>query len=179
MFARSRSNLQLVAGIFSRQPDPFREFCRSNPKLVGAILTPLGLLFLVIGLWIGKVQYTIIKTWPTVDAEVTRSQVNYVSGGSRSVRFSSSRALYQAEIEFRYTVGGRNTRGPSLLLSLTVRMPIPYLRNTSPNSPSLRAISCLACSAVLLRRISYSARRTARRSSTLRARPWRVCSQAI
>lgn len=79
---------------------------RQNAKLVGAILMWVGLPSLGVGLWMGNIQYTILKTWPTVDAEVIKSQVNYV-GRSSSPRTGLSSSRYEAEIEFRYTVGGK------------------------------------------------------------------------
>ena len=51
------------------------------------------------------IQDTIIKTWPTVDAEVTKSQVNLVSSSRTTRGLRSTR--YQTEIEFRYIVGGK------------------------------------------------------------------------
>jgi Protein of unknown function (DUF3592)/zinc-ribbon domain len=77
---------------------------RQNSKLVGAFLTSVGLPSVVIGLWMGHVQSTVIKTWPIVDAEVITSQVNATRGTTRT-GFAVTR--YEAEIVFRYTVGGK------------------------------------------------------------------------
>ena len=77
---------------------------RQNSRLVGAFLTCVGLPAVVIGLWMGHVQSTVIKTWPIVDAEVIKSQVNATRGTTRN-GFPVTR--YEAEIVFRYTVGGK------------------------------------------------------------------------
>jgi Protein of unknown function (DUF3592)/zinc-ribbon domain len=77
---------------------------RQNSRLAGAFLTCVGLPSVVIGLWMGHVQSTVIKTWPIVDAEVITSQVNATSGTTRT-GFPVTR--YEAEIVFRYTVGGK------------------------------------------------------------------------
>ncbi len=82
---------------------------RSNPKLVGAIFTPLGLLFLGIALWTANRQYTIMNTWPTVEAEVTKSQVSHYTSRSNS----GSSIMYQTEVEFRYTIAGKEYTTPS------------------------------------------------------------------
>lgn len=74
-------------------------------KLVGGIFFVVGLGLLIPGWFTGNRQYTILKKWPSVDAEVTQSRVaHYQSTSSRS---SSSSTMYQAEIEFRYSVGGK------------------------------------------------------------------------
>jgi uncharacterized protein DUF3592/zinc ribbon protein len=77
---------------------------RQNSRLVGAFLTCVGLPSVVIGLWMGHVQSTVIKTWPIVDAEVIKSQVTATRGTTRN-GFPVTR--YEAEIVFRYTVGGK------------------------------------------------------------------------
>ena len=77
---------------------------RQNSRLVGAFLTCVGSPSVVIGLWMGHVQSTVIKTWPIVDAEVITSQVNATRGTTRN-GFPVTR--YEAEIVFRYTVGGK------------------------------------------------------------------------
>ncbi len=74
-------------------------------KLVGGIFLVVGLGLLTPAWFTGNRQYTILKTWPTVEAEVTRSRVTHYQ--STSSRSSSSTTMYQAEIEFRYTVGGK------------------------------------------------------------------------
>src|SRR5690348_561175 len=77
---------------------------RQNSRLVGAFLTCVGSPSVVIGLWMGHVQSTVIKTWPIVDAEVIKSQVNATRGTTRN---GFPVARYEAEIVFRYTVGGK------------------------------------------------------------------------
>ena len=77
---------------------------RQNSRLFGAFFTCVGLPSVVIGLVMGRVQITTIKTWPTVDAEVIKSQVIATRGTTRS-GFPVTR--YEAEIVFRYTVGGK------------------------------------------------------------------------
>jgi Protein of unknown function (DUF3592) len=79
---------------------------RQNSRLVGAIFTFVGLPSLGVGLWMGHIQSTIIKTWPTVDAEVIKSQVNAVQH-TRTTRTGLSVTYYEAEIVFRYIVGGK------------------------------------------------------------------------
>jgi hypothetical protein len=79
--------------------------------VVGGIFTVVGLAMLGGGLWTGNRQYTILKSWPTLEAEVTKSQVtHHVSYSSRS---HTDTTMYQAEIEFRYTVDGRQFTTPS------------------------------------------------------------------
>lgn len=77
---------------------------QQNSRLFGAFFTCVGLPSVVIGLWMGHVQITTIKTWPTVDAEVIKSQVNATRGTTRN-GFRTTR--YEAEIAFRYTVAGK------------------------------------------------------------------------
>ncbi len=80
-------------------------------KLVGGIFFVVGLGLLTPAWFTGNRQYTILKTWPTVEAEVTRSSVTHHQ--SSSSRSSSSSTMYQAEIEFRYTVGGKQYATPT------------------------------------------------------------------
>ena len=69
-------------------------------KLVGTIFAGVGLILVVVGGGIGNHQYTILKSWPTVEATVTRSHVRrYLS--------QRGRMMYQAEIDFQYTVDGK------------------------------------------------------------------------
>ena len=65
----------------------------------GGILTAVGLDLLAGAGWKSSRQYTIIKSWPTVEAEVTKSRVDdYQSHDSN--RYTTT-TLYKAEIEFR------------------------------------------------------------------------------
>lgn len=91
---------------------------RQNSRLFGAFLTCVGLPSVVIGLWMGHIQSTVIKTWPTVDAEVIKSQVNATRGTTRN-GFRVTR--YEAEIEFRYTVGGKQYTSRSTPGYITAR----------------------------------------------------------
>ncbi len=79
-----------------------------NPRVVNGIFSIVGSLLLAAGAWVGHRQYTIVATWPSVDAEVTSSRV--IHG-----RDTKGSAMYGAEIEFRYTVRGRERRTPSSL----------------------------------------------------------------
>lgn len=78
---------------------------KQNSRLVGAFLTCVGLPSVVVGLWMGHVQTTVIKTWPIVDAEVIKSQINVTP--SRSTRTGLRYMRYETEVEFRYTIGGK------------------------------------------------------------------------
>lgn len=94
---------------------------RENSRLMGAIFTCVGLPSVVIGLVMGHVQSTVIKTWPTVDAEVIKSQVIATSGTTRN-GFPITR--YEAEIVFRYTVGGKEYTSRSTAGYMTARYSI-------------------------------------------------------
>jgi len=75
-------------------------------RLVGLVFTPIGIIMLALAGWTGNRQYTILKTWPSVEAEVTRSEVT-------RGRDSEGTTMYGTEIEFRYTVDGREFNTPS------------------------------------------------------------------
>ena len=80
-------------------------------KLFGAIplLIGLGLLF---GAWFtGNRQHNILKNWPTVDAEVARSELTRRQ--ERSANDTHSTTVYQAQIDFRYTAGGKQYTSPA------------------------------------------------------------------
>ena len=94
---------------------------KQNSRLVGAFLTCVGLPSVGVGLWMGHVQSTVIKTWPTVDAEVITSQVNATRGTTRN-GFRVTR--YEAEIVFRYTVGGKEYTSRSTPGYMTARYSI-------------------------------------------------------
>ena len=75
---------------------------RGVNKLVGGIFTVVGLALLGAGWRAGNRQYTILKSWPTLEAEVTNSRVSHhVSHDSKR---NTDTTMYEAEIEFRYTV---------------------------------------------------------------------------
>ena len=74
-------------------------------RIVGGVFTVVGLSLLAGGLWSGNRQYTILKSWPTVDAEVTKSEVgHHVSHDSDTNRDTD---MYQTRVEFRYTLNGK------------------------------------------------------------------------
>ncbi|MDR3674973.1 MAG: DUF3592 domain-containing protein [Acidobacteriota bacterium] len=93
----------------------------NNPqtlKIVSLILKVVGALPLLIGLgllagaWFtGNRQNTILKTWPTVDAEVARSELT--SHQHQFDNDASSTTVYEAHIDFGYTVGGKQYTTPS------------------------------------------------------------------
>ena len=74
-------------------------------KLFSTIFGSVGLVLLAIAGWTGNRQYTILKSWPTVEAEVTKSRVT-------SSRDSEGMAMYGTEIEFRYTINGKEYLTP-------------------------------------------------------------------
>jgi hypothetical protein len=55
--------------------------------------------------WSGNRPYTILKTWLTVDAQVTKGQVTHY--------LSRAGTKYQPEIEFRYKVNEKEYLAPS------------------------------------------------------------------
>lgn len=91
---------------------------KQNSRLVGAFLTCVGLPSVVIGLWMGHVQSTAIKTWPIVDAESSRVRCNATRGTTRN-GFRVTR--YEAEIVFRYTVGTKEYTSRSAPGYMTAR----------------------------------------------------------
>jgi len=72
---------------------------------VGSIFTAVGLILLAVGGWLANRQYTIMHSWPSAEAAVTRSRVTHSRGRHGST--------YQAEMEFRYTVDGKAFETPS------------------------------------------------------------------
>jgi len=80
-------------------------------KLCAVIPLLIGLGLLAGGCYMGNRQYTIVKKWPTTDAEVTLSAV-----ASHQTEFSNdahSTTVYQAFIDFRYTVDGKEYTSPT------------------------------------------------------------------
>jgi hypothetical protein len=75
-------------------------------RLVAVVFTPIGIIMLALAGWFGNRQYSILKTWPSVEAEVARSEVT-------RGRDSEGNTTYGTEIEFRYRVNGREFRTPS------------------------------------------------------------------
>jgi hypothetical protein len=74
-------------------------------RLVGGVFTPIGVIMLALAGWTGDRQYNILKTWPSVEAEVTRSEVT-------RGRDSDGTTMFGTEIDFRYTVDGRQFDTP-------------------------------------------------------------------
>ena len=66
-------------------------------KIAGGLFSGIGMLMLTIGIVLGSQQYRILKQWPEVEGTVTASRVG---------RYQSDRSMYNADIEFRYVVGG-------------------------------------------------------------------------
>lgn len=79
---------------------------KSTFRWVGGIFTGVGLILLGVGGWIGNRQFTILKSWPTVEAEVTRSRVTHYLG-------RGSTLMYEVEIDFRYVIDGKQFLTPS------------------------------------------------------------------
>jgi hypothetical protein len=75
-------------------------------KLVGAIFTLVGVILLSVGGWTGNQQYTILNSWPTVEAEVTQSHVT-------TGRDSEGTTMYGTQLEFRYTVNAKEFTTPA------------------------------------------------------------------
>ena len=67
--------------------------------IVGSVFSFVGLVMLTVGVLTARHQLSILRTWPEVDATVTRSEVGHYSG--------KNGAMYQAHVEFRYRVEGR------------------------------------------------------------------------
>jgi hypothetical protein len=79
-------------------------------KLFGLIFGGAGVLLIGVAVWSANHQYNIVKQWPSVDAEVTSSQVT--QDESRSSSRGTSTSMYRARIEFRYSVDGREYLTP-------------------------------------------------------------------
>lgn len=87
------------------------EGSRSAFRWVGGIFMAVGLVLLGIGGWVGHRQFTILKSWPTVEAEVTKSRVtDYLSHDSDHNRDTT---MYQVEVEFQYAIDGKQFLTPS------------------------------------------------------------------
>jgi len=88
------------------------------PKIISVIIKLFAAIPLLLGLGLlagagftGSRQYTILKKWPTVDAEVARSELTH-----RLETFGKDkrpRTVYQAQMEFRYVVGGKQYIAPA------------------------------------------------------------------
>jgi len=71
-------------------------------RVVGFGMFLFGAVFLLVGSWFGHDYYKVSKRWMPVDAEVVRSSV-----WEDPMRDSEGERIYQAEVEFRYIVGGQ------------------------------------------------------------------------
>ena len=82
---------------------------------VGSIFAVCGLILLAVGGEAGRRQYKILKSWPAVEAEVAKSRVTHyiVHRIDRRGREIGTTTMYQAKIEFQYTVGGKSFVSPS------------------------------------------------------------------
>ncbi len=80
-------------------------------KLLGSVFAVLGLGLLAGAGWSGNRQYMILTTWPTVEAEVTKSQVTHHI--SHDSRHNTDTTMYQAKIEFHYMVENKEFTTPS------------------------------------------------------------------
>ena len=78
-------------------------------RLVAGIFLPLGLGFLGGACYFGSHQYSILKSWPTVDAQVTQSQITHQR------KSPSSSTMYSAEMDFQYSVNGKEYVTPASL----------------------------------------------------------------
>lgn len=80
-------------------------------KLVGGIFLGCGVILMGVGGWTGNRQYTIVKSWPTVTATVTKSEVTHSTSHGSDRRTNTT--MYQTEIEFRYTLNGKEYLTPA------------------------------------------------------------------
>jgi hypothetical protein len=70
------------------------------PKAVAMVFVPVGVVLLAIAGYTANRQNTILKTWPTVEAEVSRSEV------TQGVD-NEGNTMYGLHLEFTYTVNGK------------------------------------------------------------------------
>jgi hypothetical protein len=80
-------------------------------KLFGVLPLLLGLGLLTGAYFLGSHRYTIVKKWPTVDAEVTHSEVTHHQETIGT--HNRLTTVYQAQIDFRYTLGGKSYTSPT------------------------------------------------------------------
>ena len=78
-------------------------------RLVGGIFFPLGLCFLAVAWYTGSHQYSILKSWPAVDAQVAQSRMII----QRSSKNRST--TYSAEMNFQYRADGKEYSTPASL----------------------------------------------------------------
>lgn len=80
-------------------------------KIFGSIPLLVGLCFLAGAGFTGHSRYTIINKWPTVDADVVRSQL--ASHQQTFANDTRPTTVYQALIDFHYTLGGKEYTVPT------------------------------------------------------------------
>ena len=80
-------------------------------RIVGAVFTPIGLALLGFGGWTANRHYTILKYWPTVEAQVASSRITHYVSHDRDRNTDTD--MYGVEIEFRYAVNGKEYLTPS------------------------------------------------------------------
>lgn len=69
-------------------------------RWIGLVFLVIGLVFLAVGGWFAEKRFTVMNSWPTVEAEVVESEVT-------TYEDSEGSTLYKAQFRFRYTVEGR------------------------------------------------------------------------
>jgi Protein of unknown function (DUF3592) len=74
-------------------------------RTIGKAFILIGFVLIAVAAWAANRQYTILKHWPTVDAEVAESRV--VQGTD-----SDGAVMYRAAIQFRYSVNGKEYSTP-------------------------------------------------------------------
>jgi len=72
--------------------------------LVGKLITGLGMLVLAGALWALHGRYVIFTSWPTVEAEVTKSEV---TGPVQLARGGATNSVYYTRIQFQFVSDGR------------------------------------------------------------------------
>jgi hypothetical protein len=74
--------------------------------IVGAVFFVVGLGLLTGGFFVARSEYNILKTWPQVDATVTKSEVT-------EGRDKDNTTMYGTQMEFRYAVNGKDFLTPA------------------------------------------------------------------
>jgi Protein of unknown function (DUF3592) len=90
----------------TRMPAQFRRSGDRASKIVGGVFFVVGLGLLTGAYFSGRRQYAILKNWPKVDATVTKSEVT-------SGRDNDNTTMYGTEVEFHYTVSGKEYQTPA------------------------------------------------------------------
>jgi hypothetical protein len=81
--------------------------------MIGGFITAVGIVVLLSLGWIAYSDYRIVKTWPTVNAQVTSNRVRRYLGHSGSGKYNREVAHYEVTVEFRYSVAGKLFVSPS------------------------------------------------------------------